>query len=151
MARKNSDAVITIEDTPVEDIDLSKKEEEALISAFKKLGTKPKLSSPEDLRNWMAKYVADTVKTEVRQQHHNVNTTSPNQCTPTTSANTHSSTPVSTIGRETMNYTPRISTFFGELGKGEAPYDLWKYEVDLTHSEDHSFHYISLTWPLDDH
>jgi hypothetical protein len=30
----------------------------------------------------------------------------------------------------TMNYTPRISTFFGELGKGEAPYDLWKYEVD---------------------
>jgi hypothetical protein len=38
---------------PYEDIDLSKDEQEALIFAFKKLGTKPKLSSPEDLRNWM--------------------------------------------------------------------------------------------------
>lgn len=144
MARKNSDAIITIEDTPVEDIDLSKEEEEALISAFKKLGTKPKLSSPEDLRNWMAKYVADTVKTEVRQQHHNVNTTSPNQCTPTTSANTHSSTPVSTIGRETMNYTPRVSTFFGELGKGEAPYDLWKYEVDSLRRSQFPSHIVDM-------
>ena len=131
MARQNSDAIITIDDdTPDEDIDLSKEEQEELISAFKKLGTKPNLSSPEDLRNWMAKYVADTVKTEVRQQHHNANTTSPNQWTPTTSANTHSLTPVSTTSHETMNYTPRISTFFGELGKGEAPYDLRKYEVD---------------------
>jgi hypothetical protein len=31
-----------------------------------------------------------------------------------------------TTSHGTMNYTPRISTFFGELGKGEAPYDLWK-------------------------
>lgn len=128
MASQNSDAIITIDDTPYEDIDLSKDEQEALISAFKKLGTKPKLSSPEDLRNWMANYVADTVKPEVRQ-HHNVYATSPNQWT-TTSANTHSSIPVSTTSHGTMNYTPRISTFFGELGKGEAPYDLWKYEVD---------------------
>ena len=66
MASQNSDAIITIDDTPYEDIDLSKDEQEALISAFKKLGTKPKLSSPEDLRNWMANYVADTVKPEVK-------------------------------------------------------------------------------------
>jgi hypothetical protein len=47
MANQNSDAIITIDDTPYEDIDLSKDEQEALISAFKTLGTKPKLSSPE--------------------------------------------------------------------------------------------------------
>ena len=98
MASQNSDAIITIDDTPYEDIDLSKDEQEALISAFKTLGTKPKLSSPEGLRNWMANYVADTVKPEVRQ-HHNVNTTSPNQRT-TTSANTHSSIPVDTTSHE---------------------------------------------------
>ena len=80
MASQNSNAIITIDDTPYEDIDLSKEEQEALISAFKKLGTKPKLSSPEDLRNWMAKYVVDTVKSEVRQhnsmcitQYNNIN------------------------------------------------------------------------------
>lgn len=143
MARKNSDAIITIEDTPDEDIDLSTEEQEALISAFRKLGTKPKLSSPEDLRNWMTKYVADTVKTEVRQQHYNVTTTSPTQGTPT-SDNTPSSTPVSTIGREAMNYTPRISTFFGELGKGEAPYDLWKYEVDSLRRSQFPLHIIDM-------
>jgi hypothetical protein len=33
-----------------------------------------------------------------------------------------------------MSYAPRISTFFGELGKGEAPYDIWKYEVDTLRS-----------------
>ncbi|CAC5411912.1 unnamed protein product [Mytilus coruscus] len=31
---------------------------------------------------------------------------------------------------ESTVYTPRISTFFGEAGKGEAPYDIWKYEVE---------------------
>jgi hypothetical protein len=35
MASQNSDAIITIDDTPYEDIDLSKDEQEALISAFK--------------------------------------------------------------------------------------------------------------------
>ena len=68
MANQNSDAIITIDDTPYEDIDLSKEEQEALLSAFKELGTKPKLSNPEDLRNWMANYVTDTVKPEVRPQ-----------------------------------------------------------------------------------
>ncbi|CAC5377575.1 unnamed protein product [Mytilus coruscus] len=28
------------------------------------------------------------------------------------------------------NHTPRIPTLFGEQGKGEASYDLWRYEVD---------------------
>jgi hypothetical protein len=34
MASQNTDAIITIDDTPYEDIDLSKDEQEALISAL---------------------------------------------------------------------------------------------------------------------
>jgi hypothetical protein len=62
----------------------------------------------------------------------------------TTSANTHSSTPVSTTSHGTMNYTPRIPTFFGELGKGEAPYDLWKYEVDTIRRSQFPSHIVDM-------
>ncbi|CAC5401732.1 unnamed protein product [Mytilus coruscus] len=42
------------------------------------------------------------------------------------------------------NYTPRISTFFGELGKGEATYDSWRYEVDSLRKSTFAPHIVDL-------
>ena len=43
---------------------LTEEEEKALLEAFKKLGAKPKVTSPAELKEWMAKYIEATTKTE---------------------------------------------------------------------------------------
>ena len=46
---------------------------------------------------------------------------------------------------ESTVYTPRISTFFGESGKGEAQYDIWKYEVESLRRSKFAPHIIEMT------
>ncbi|CAC5384271.1 unnamed protein product [Mytilus coruscus] len=95
----------------------------------------------------MVEFIGTTLKTE-EVKHVEVKPENIAQPTPSTSASvvqninnsTSQSTAPPTLPTSSTNtkvestvYTPRISTFFGEAGKGEAPscpYDIWKYEVE---------------------
>lgn len=76
-------------------------------STFKKLGVKPKSNTPEDLFEWMTQYVkANTEESNLVGEAH------------------------PTVVTASITQPPRLSYFSGEGAKGEATFDLWKYEVD---------------------
>ena len=94
-------------------------EAENLLSAFAKLGVKPKADLPEDLLQWMKGLgQAQTMKHEAPQVDEVVKDEIPH------------------VKEEKYHVTalsrpPRLSTFTGEKTKGnEVPYDLWRYELD---------------------
>ncbi|OWF54733.1 Paraneoplastic antigen-like protein 5 [Mizuhopecten yessoensis] len=76
-----------------------------LVSSFKELGVKPKADSASDLKDWMEQFTKSAV--------------------------------VSSGHKEAVHLThkPRISPFSGEGGKGEASFDLWRYEVECLQEE----------------
>ena len=138
--------------TTPEEIDLSEEEQQALIEAFSKLGTKPKIKDPQALKEWLMKFAEATTtqeKPDVKPDVSNI----PAAPVPTTAANDqNANTPASVSATQTTSgskhestvYTPRISIFYGEPGKGEAPYDLWRYEVDSLRKSKFQPHIIDM-------
>ncbi|CAC5422741.1 unnamed protein product [Mytilus coruscus] len=151
--------------------ELTLEERAVLLSAFDKLGAKPKTTSTTGLKIWLAQMAeaskqveelkkaettkqADTTKQpEIKPNIEILNKLGTTQSIPVTTTNVTSSVTsnpavMSSGNVQTLtslpNYTPRISTFFGEPGKGEATYDLWRYEVDSLRKSTFAPHIVDL-------
>ena len=117
---------------------LSPEEEQALMAAFEKLGAKPRTKSPMALKKWMTRLFKTS---ELDADEPSIPTT-PNATTAPTSAAVSTTQTVSTPG--SAIFTPKVPTFFGEPGKGEATYDLWRYAVDTLRTSKFQPHVIEL-------
>lgn len=90
-------------------------EKEKLVSAFESLDVKPKLDSPEDLKQWMMAFTkGGSEASGSSQDEHNVST-----------------------GKVThIVQSPRIAPFSGSGDGKETTYEAWKYEVNTLLGED---------------
>ncbi|CAC5401144.1 unnamed protein product [Mytilus coruscus] len=159
------------EDKLQKEEELTLEERAVLLSEFDKLGAKPKTTSTTGLKIWLAQMdesskqveelkkaettkQADTTKQPERKPNIEVlNKLGTTQSIPVTTTNVTSSVTsnpavMSSGNVQTLtslpNYTPRISTFFGEPGKGEATYNLWRYEVDSLRKSTFAPHIVDL-------
>ena len=158
------------ENPEVKEEELTSDEEATLLSAFEKLGAKPKTKSASELKIWLAQIAEMSKQAEIKP-HEDTNeptvtqaptdntvtsnvtsTTTTSNVTSTVSASINVTSPsintvasTSTTSSSSLpHYTPKLSTFFGEQGKGEATYDLWRYEVDSLRKSTFAPHIIDL-------
>lgn len=94
----------------------SPEEKEQLIKAFESLGTKPKMDSADDLRQWMTGFtraIADDG--DVKPKTADLN-----------QSQSHGSS-----SRSTTHYVhpPTIAVFHGDAEQKGVPFDTWKFEV----------------------
>ena len=99
-----------------------------LAESFGAVGLTPAMKTPEQIQTWMMGYLESVGKLPVQEEHQ------------------HQPDPVvkkeETTGKGVYQPPPRLSTFSGDpTAKGDAQFDLWKYEVDCllreaVHSEE---------------
>lgn len=113
--------------------DLTEEERQMLQKAFEKLGAKPRVKTSQELKQWMEEMTNLSHEYEANQGQagayaSNIKSENKSNMTPTLAP----------------NYTPRISTFYGEPGKGDATYDLWCYEVETLRKSTFPLHIVDM-------
>ncbi|XP_067667710.1 zinc finger CCHC domain-containing protein 12-like [Haliotis asinina] len=106
---KGSDAVPDLEGDPC----LT-----GLSDTLKQMGAVPVVDCPEHFQDWMVSYLKSIGKLPGDYQ------SNPEGAVGVKGFKPDSKSVV------TLSQTPKLSSFFGEADKGEASYDLWRYEVE---------------------
>lgn len=98
-----------------------------MFKTFQAMGLNPKGDTPEDFDEWIKSYVHRSKEVDVkppRAMQHSLTL-------PTTDTGAIPRSGKVTTSVTTTSHPPKIRTFSGGDNKGETPYDIWRYEVEM--------------------